>query len=101
MKWHGVREVPFMNREKRFDIDYLVRIHKFLIKSKIVRPVVNDGRALPRLLDDILFNVALGTGDTTTAKIDKFSGFSSTSKAALMIRSSRLMELKKQVFKDS
>ena len=65
----------FMNREKRFDIYYLSRIHKFLIKSKIVRPVVNNGRPLPRLIDDILFNVALGTGDTTTAKIDKFSGF--------------------------
>lgn len=65
----------FMNREKHFDIDYLVRIHKFLINSKIVRPVVNNGRPLPRLLNDILFNVALGTGDTTTAKINKFSGF--------------------------
>ena len=65
----------FMNREKRFDIYYLTRIHKFLIKSKIVRPVVNDGRPLPRLIDDILFNVALGTGDTTTARIDKFGGF--------------------------
>lgn len=65
----------FMNREKRFDIYYLARIHKFLIKSKIVRPVVNDGRPLPRLIDDILFNVALGTGDTTTARIDKFGGF--------------------------
>lgn len=65
----------FMNREKRFDIYYLARIHKFLIKSKIVKPVVNNGRPLPRLLDDILFNVALDTSDTTTAKIDKFSGF--------------------------
>lgn len=65
----------FMNREKRFDIYYLAHIHKFLIKSKIIRPVVNDGRPLPRLIDDILFNVALGTGDTTTAKIDKFCGF--------------------------
>ena len=65
----------FMNREKRFDIDYLARIHKFLIKSKIVRPIVNEGRPLPRILDDILFNVALGTGDTTTARIDKFGGF--------------------------
>ena len=65
----------FMNREKRFDIYYLARIHKFLIKSKIVRPVVNDGRALPRLIDDILFKVALGTGDIITARIDKFSGF--------------------------
>lgn len=65
----------FMNREKRFDIYYLARIHKFLIKSKIVKPVVNNGGPLPRLLDDILFNVVLGTGDITTAKIDKFSGF--------------------------
>lgn len=65
----------FMNREKRFDIYYLARIHKFLINSKIVRPVVDNGRPLPRLLDDILFKVALGTGDTTTAKIDKFGGF--------------------------
>lgn len=65
----------FMNREKRFDIYYLARIHKFLIKSKIVRPVVDEGRALPRIFDDILFNVALGTSNTTTAKIDKFSGF--------------------------
>ena len=65
----------FMNREKRFDIYYLARIHKFIIKSKIVKPVVNNGRPLPRILDDILFNVALGTGDTTTARIDKFSGF--------------------------
>lgn len=65
----------FMNREKRFDIYYLACIHKFLINSKIVRPVVDEGRALPRTFDDILFNVALGTGDTTTAKIDKFSGF--------------------------
>lgn len=65
----------FTNREKRFDIYYLARIHKFLIKSKIVRPIVNDGKLLPRTFDDILFNVALGTGDTTTAKIDKFSGF--------------------------
>lgn len=65
----------FMNREKRFDIYYLTRIHKFLIKSKIVRPVVNNGRALPRTLDDILFSVALGTGDITTARIDKFGGF--------------------------
>lgn len=91
----------FMNREKRFDIYYLTHIHKFLIKSKIVRPVVNNGRPLPRLLDDMLFNVALGTGDITTAKIAKFSGFSSTLRVALMTRSSRLMELKKQVFKDS
>ena len=65
----------FMNREKRFDIYYLECIHKFLIKSKIVKPVVNNGRPLPRILDDILFNVALGTGDTTTARIDKFDGF--------------------------
>ena len=65
----------FMNREKRFDIYYLARIHKFLINSKIVKPVVNNGRPLPRIPDDILFNVALGTGDTTTAKIDKFGGF--------------------------
>lgn len=65
----------FMNREKRFDIYYLARIHKFLIKSKIVKPVVNNGRPLPRILDDILFNVALGTGDTTTARIDKLGGF--------------------------
>ena len=65
----------FMNREKRFDIYYLERIHKFLIKSKIVKPVVNNGRPLPRILDDILFNVTLGTGDTTTARIDKFGGF--------------------------
>ena len=65
----------FMNREKRFDIYYLTRIHKFLIKSKIVRPIVNEGRPLPRIPDDILFNVALGTGDTTKARIDKFGGF--------------------------
>lgn len=65
----------FANRGQRFDVYYLVRVHKFILNSKIVRPVVNDGRPLPRTLDDILFNVALGTGDTTTAKIDKFSGF--------------------------
>lgn len=65
----------FANRGQRFDVYYLVRVHKFILNSKIVRPVVNEGRALPRLFGDILFNVALGTGDTTTAKIDKFSGF--------------------------
>ena len=65
----------FMNREKRFDIYYLARIHKFLIKSKIVRPIVNEGKPLPRIIDNILFNVVLGTGDTTTARIDKFGGF--------------------------
>lgn len=65
----------FMNREKRFDVYYLIRVHKFILNSKIIKPVVNNGRPLPRLLDDMLFNVALGTGDTTTAKIDKFSGF--------------------------
>lgn len=65
----------FMNRGRRFDVYYLIHVHKFIINSKIVRPVVDEGRPLPRLLDDILFNVALGTSDTTTAKIDKFSGF--------------------------
>lgn len=65
----------FANREQHFDINYLVRIHRFLVNSKIVRPVVNNGRPLPSTLDDILFNVALGTGDTTTARIDKFGGF--------------------------
>ena len=65
----------FKNREKCFDIYYLTRIHKFLIKSKIVRPVINNERSLPRIFNDILFNVALGTGDTTTARIDKLSGF--------------------------
>ena len=65
----------FMNRGRRFDIYYLAHIHRFLIKSKIVRPIVNEERPLPRIPDDILFNVALGTGDTTTAMIDKFCGF--------------------------
>lgn len=65
----------FVHRGQRFDIYYLIRVHKFIINSKIVRPVVDEGRALPRTFSDILFNVALGTGDTTTAKIDKFSGF--------------------------
>lgn len=65
----------FMNRGRRFDVYYLIHVHKFIINSKIVRPVVDEGRPLPRLLDDILFNVAFGTSDTTTAKIDKFSGF--------------------------
>lgn len=65
----------FANSRQCFDVYYLMRIHKFILNSKIVRPVVNEGRPLPRLLDDILFNVALGTGDTTTAKIDTFSGF--------------------------
>lgn len=65
----------FANRGQRFDIYYLMRVHKFILNSKIVRPVVNEGRALPRTLDDILFNVVLGSGDTTTARIDKFCGF--------------------------
>lgn len=65
----------FMNRGRRFDIDYLVRIHKFLLNSKVVRPIVNDGRPLPRTLGDILFNVALGTGDIVTARIEKRYGF--------------------------
>lgn len=65
----------FMNRGRRFDVHYLIHVHKFILNSKIVRPVVDEEKALPRLLNDILFNVVLGTGDTTTAKIDKFSGF--------------------------
>lgn len=65
----------FKNRKRRFDIYYLIHIHKFLIKSKIVRPIVNEERPLPRIFDNILFNVALGTGGTTTARIDKFGGF--------------------------
>lgn len=65
----------FMNRGQRFDVYCLIRIHKFILNSKIVRPVVDDERALPRIFGDILFNVTLGTGDTTTARIDKSSGF--------------------------
>lgn len=65
----------FMNRGQRFDVYYLMRVHKFILNSKIVRPVVNEGRALPRMLGNILFNVVLGTGDITTARIDKLSGF--------------------------
>ena len=65
----------FANRGQRFDVYYLMRVHKFILNSKIVRPVVNEGRALPRMLDDILFNVVLGTGDMTTARIGKFGGF--------------------------
>lgn len=65
----------FMNRGRRFDVYYLIHVHKFIINSKIVRPVVNNGRPLPRLLDDILFNVVLDTGNMTTARIDKFNGF--------------------------
>lgn len=91
----------FMNRGQRFDVCYLIRIHKFILNSKIVRPVIDEERALPRIFGDILFNVVLGTGDKTTARIDKSSGFSLTLTVALTIRSLRLMELKKQVFKDS
>lgn len=65
----------FMNRGRRFDVYYLIHVHKFILNSKIVRPVVDEGRALPRIFGDILFNVILGTGDTTTARIDKLSGF--------------------------
>lgn len=65
----------FMNRGRRFDIGYLVRIHKFLINSKVVRPIVNDGRPLPRTLGDILFDVALGTDNIVTARIEKRCGF--------------------------
>ena len=65
----------FMNRGKRFDIDYLVRIHKFLINSKVVRPIVNGGRSLPRTLADILFSVSLGTDNVVTARIEKRCGF--------------------------
>lgn len=65
----------FMNRMEHFDTDYLARVHKFIVNSKIVRPIVNEGRQLPRTLADILFNVTLGTGDITTARIDKFCGF--------------------------
>lgn len=65
----------FANRGQRFDIYYLTRIHKFILNSKIVRPVVDDERALPRMFGDILFNVVLGTGDITTARVDKLGGF--------------------------
>ena len=65
----------FMNRGRRFDVCYLIHVHKFILNSKIVRPVVDEGRALPRIFGDILFNVVLGTGDRTTARIDKLRGF--------------------------
>lgn len=65
----------FKNNRDYFDLNYLVRVHRFIVNSKVVRPIVNDGRPLPRTLDDILFNVALGTGDIVTARIDKSSGF--------------------------
>lgn len=65
----------FANRGQRFDVYYLMRVHKFILNSKIVRPVVDEGRALPRMFSDILFNVVLGTGDITTARIDEFGGF--------------------------
>lgn len=65
----------FMNRGRRFDVHYLIHVHKFILNSKIVRPVVDEERALPRIFGNILFNVVLGTGDITTARIDKLSGF--------------------------
>lgn len=65
----------FVNRGRRFDVYYLISVHKFILNSKIVRPVVDEGRALPRIFGDILFNVVLGTGDITTARIDKLDGF--------------------------
>lgn len=65
----------FANRGQRFDVYYLMRVHKFILNSKIVRPVVNEERALPRMLCDILFNVVLGTGDMITARIDRSRGF--------------------------
>lgn len=65
----------FMNRGLRFDVYYLIRVHKFILNSKIVRPVVDEGRALHRRFGNILFNVVLGTGDTTTARINKLGGF--------------------------
>ena len=65
----------FMNRGQHFDVYYMIRVHKFILNSKIVRPVVDEWRALPRIFGDILFNVVLGTGDTTTARIDKLGGF--------------------------
>lgn len=65
----------FMNRGRRFDVHYLIHVHKFILNSKIVRPVVDEKRALPRIFGNILFNVVLGTGDTTTARINKLSGF--------------------------
>lgn len=65
----------FVNKRQCFDVYYLTRVHKFILNSKIVRPVVDEERALPRIFGNILFNVVLGTGDTTTARIDKLSGF--------------------------
>lgn len=65
----------FMNRGRRFDVCYLIHVHKFILNSKIVRPVVDEGRALPRIFGDILFKVVLGTGNITTARIDKLRGF--------------------------
>lgn len=65
----------FMNRGRRFDVYYLIHVHKFILNSKIVRPVVDERGTLPCLFGDILFNVVLGTGNITTARIDKLRGF--------------------------
>lgn len=65
----------FVHRGQRFDAHYLIHVHKFILNSKIVRPVVDEERALPRIFGDILFNVVLGTGNIITARIDKFGGF--------------------------
>ena len=65
----------FSNREQHFDIDYLKRVHMFIVNSKVIRPIMNERGTLPRTIDDILFGVALGDGSIVTAKIEKRCGF--------------------------
>lgn len=65
----------FSNRRQHFDIDYLKLVHRFIVSSKVIRPIINEGGTLPRVINDILFGVALGNCTIVTARIEKRCGF--------------------------
>lgn len=59
------------NRGQRFNIDYLRRLHNFLVCSQVIRPIINyTGK-----VEDLRFAITFADGSKTKAKIDNRIGF--------------------------